>query len=278
MKKGTNDMKKIISILLLVTLMLSLVACGSQTVTNNAETVEKESTQSPITVKSSPDKYTWYIKDYVGKNCASLGYTSMGGDRMDEYGEAIVELIFVTEDGSYVDYETEDTLKGYVVTGQNISPNSEMKLTFEKDSKGVEYDNLVDSQTYEEIVLSVAKVGSKNKMSLTEIKPSPDKYTWYIADYVGRNLSNCGYTSMGGDRRVEYGEANLKLIIIPEDGSFIEPDDAEILKSYVVTSQNVAPNTELKLVFDKDSNGVEYSNLVDSQNIEEIELYVKKID
>lgn len=271
-------MKKIISILLLVILVLSLAACGGQTVTNNGATEEKENTHSPVTVKSSPDKYTWYIKDYVGKNCASLGYTSMGGDRMDKYGAAIVKLIFVTEDGSYVDYETADTLKGYVVTGQNISPNSEMKLTFEKDSEGEEYDNLVDSQSYEEIVLSVAKVGSKNKMSLTEIKPSPDKYTWYIADYVGRNLASCGYTSMGGDRRVKYGEANLKLIIIPEDGSFIEPDDAEILKSYVVTSQNVAPNTELKLVFDKDSNGVEYSNLVDSQSIEEIELYVKKIN
>ena len=88
-------MKKIISILLLVILVLSLAACGGQTVTNNGATEEKENTHSPVTVKSSPDKYTWYIKDYVGKNCASLGYTSMGGERMDKYGEAIVKLILV---------------------------------------------------------------------------------------------------------------------------------------------------------------------------------------
>ena len=31
-------------------------------------------------------------------------------------------------------------------------------------------------------------------------------------------------------------------------------------------------------MFDKDSSGVEYDNLVESQNIEEIELYVKKLD
>ena len=282
-------MKKIISLLLTVAIMMSLAACGTnnQAIKNtNKEAQNKsdneissEKPHTPVTIKTSPDKYTWYIKDYVGKNCATLGYTSMGDDRMDEYGEALVRLIFVTEDGTYVDIDDEEALKKYVVTGQNISPNSEMKLVFQKDEDGEEYDGLLDSQTYEEIVLSVKKVKEKSKkaISLTEIKPSPDKYTWYIADYVGRNLADCGYTSMGGDRRVEYGEANIELILISDDGSFIELDDEKTLRNYVVTSQSVAPNTELKLVFDKDDDGVEYSGLIDSQNIEEIELQVKKL-
>lgn len=277
-------MKKIISILCALSILITLAACGvdNQKVNNvngsdNHTTSEEQHT--PVTINTSPDKYTWYIKDYIGKNCATLGYTSMGGDRMDRYGESIVELIFVTVDGSYVDFKNEDILKEYVVTGQNIAPNSEMKLVFEKDDDGEEYSSLIDSQTYEEIVLSVKKINekTKNTISLTEIKPSPDKYTWYIADYVGRNLANCGYTSLGGDRRVKYGEANIKLVLISDDGSFVELDDEETLKNYVVTAQSVAPNTELKLVFDKDSNGVEYNNLIDSQNIEEIELHLKKI-
>ena len=62
---------------------------------------EEETAKQPeIKIKDSPDKYTWYIKNYVGKNCASFGYTSLGGDRMDHYGASYLELIFLTEDGS----------------------------------------------------------------------------------------------------------------------------------------------------------------------------------
>ena len=38
---------------------------------------------TPVTVKRSPDKYTWYIQDYVGRNAASIGYASLGGDRLE---------------------------------------------------------------------------------------------------------------------------------------------------------------------------------------------------
>ena len=75
----------------------------------------------------------------------------------------------------------------------------------------------------------------------------------------------------------QYGEGLIKINIVANDGTFVDPEDTESLKNYVVTGQSVAPNTELKLVFDKDSDGVEYSNLVESQNIEEIELYVKRL-
>ena len=49
------------------------------------------------------------------------------------------------------------------------------------------------------------------------------------------------------------------------------------LKQYVVTAQSYAPNTELKYVFDTDEAGNEYDNLVQSQNIEEIEITVKPV-
>ena len=73
----------------------------------------------------------------------------------------------------------------------------------------------------------------------------------------------------------KYGAAVVELIIVADDGSYVDPSDEELLKCYVVTGQSFAPNTELNLVFCKDSDGVEYDNLVETQNIEEIEVYVK---
>lgn len=283
-------MKKGLFILLITTMIFSIYGCGNTQKNSNANTSsqleetnqkepEKVAGQPTIAVKDSPDKYTWYIKNYVGKNCASFGYTSLGGERMDHYGATYLSLIFLTEDGSYINIETDDELKNYVVTGQNIEPNTEMKLTFEiKEETGEEYDNLVDFQTYEEIVLSVKKVGGKDfSPKLTQIAASPDKYTWYIPDFVGRNLANCGYISLGGDLMHRFGVGCAKLIIIPEDGSYVNPQDAESLKNYVVTSQNIAPNTALKLTLEKDSDGNEYDNLVEYQNITEIEVNVKPI-
>ncbi|HCT17267.1 MAG TPA: hypothetical protein DIW36_07825, partial [Ruminococcaceae bacterium] len=225
----------------------------------NNENTEKdtESDDSAVAISSSPDKYTWYIKSYKGKNCATIGYTSVGGDRFDTYGESLLEIIFVSADGTYINPESENDLKGYVVTDQNIAPNSELKLTFQKDSDGKEYDNLVESQTYEKIVLSVKKINSikNDKMSLLKINPSPNKYTRYIEDYRGRNLASCGYTSVGGNIMDTYGEAYIKLVVVSETGEFVDPGNKDVLKGYVVTKQNVAPNTELKLVFEKDSDG-----------------------
>lgn len=285
-------MKKVTSLLIALFIIATVLAgCRSdktwkgedtekntngEAVSNATEPKETEPKET-ITIKESPDKYTWYIKNYVGKNCASIGYTSMGGDRMDHYGAGYIRLVLVTPDGNYVDIETDDDLKQYVVTGQSIAPNTELKFTFEKDDDGNEYENLVAAQNYEEIVLCVKRVGSSEEttLGLTAINPSPDKYTWYIRDYTGRNLASCGYLSMGGNRMDRYGAGYIKFVIVSDDGAFIDPEDTELLKSYVITGQSIAPNTELKYVFATDSEGIEYDNLVSSQNIEEIELTVK---
>lgn len=279
-------MKKLITVIISVILLVSLNACNKVDVETKHDERKKsetttitENTVESITIKSSPDKYTWYVKNYVGKNCAMIGYTSMGGDRMDHYGAGYLELVFVNADGKYIDISSEEKLKDWVVIEQDIEPNAELKFTFQKDSEGKEYSNLIESQSYEEIVLTVKKVGTtENKMkSFTKINASPDKYTYYIRDYVGRNLTSCGYTSMGGDLRAAYGGANIKFAIVADNGEYIDPTDGDVLKNYVVTSQNIQPNTKLELVYMKDSEGKEYSNLVETQNIEEIELYVKKI-
>ena len=276
-----NKTKKIAVMSLALAVILTFAACGNNTDnTTVSETENSTTVSSATTTLPSPDKYTRYIKNYVGKNCASIGYDAMNGKRMDEYGDSFIELVFVSDDGCFIDITNEDELKNYTVTKQNIEPGTELKLTFLKDEEGNEYDNLVASQSFKEIVLCVKKAGS-TKGSAAEpvvINPSPDKYTHYIVDYSGRNLASCGYVSMMGKLTDAYGDAYIELVIVTQDGTFVGPEDAESLKNYVVTSQNIAPNTELKLTFDKDENGKEYDNLVQSQNIEEIELYVSRVD
>ena len=237
---------------------------------------------TPVAVKSSPNKYTWYIQDYVGRNAASIGYTSLGGDRLERYGAGVLKFIFVTEDGTYLDYEDENQLKQYVVAEQSLKPNTEMKLTFQKDSKGREYDSLVDYQNIETIDLLVRRLdgktnGEKVKAEMTAIKVSPDKYTWYMRNYVGRNVAAIGYTSLSGKRMDAYGEGYIKLNFIADNGAYIDPENAEQLRQYVVTRQDVAPNSVIRLTFMKDSKGNEYSNLVQSQSFESITLYVHKL-
>ena len=138
------------------------------------------------TVNQSPDKYTWYVKDYVGMNAAAVGYTSLGEDRLDKYGSGLLKIVYVASDGTYLNPTDEDLLKRYVVFAQNLQPNTEIKLTFLTDSDGKEYDSLVDYQSVEEIVLAVSKVGEQpgEALCMTPIEPSPDKYTRYVRDYA----------------------------------------------------------------------------------------------
>lgn len=240
---------------------------------------EPDAPHIPTAVKASPDKYTWYIQDYVGRNAAGFGYTSLGGDRMEEYGHGHAQFCFITEDGSYLDFSDQEILSRYVVVGQSPAPNTEMKLTFETNSDGEEYDYLVDHQSVEVIDLRVCRIGEDavSSAELTENQPSPDKYTWYMRDYVGKNVYSFGYTSLGGDRMDEYGHGHIKFAFVADDGAYIDPEDEEILKQYVVTGQDIAPNTEIKMTYQTDSKGNEYSNLVDTQTYKGITLYVKKI-
>lgn len=266
--------------------MNSVSAASSETSLSGNNLTENESKEADrasgsfytTEIKSSPDKYTWYIKNYAGKNLASFGYTSIGGDRMDSYGSGYLKLVLVTDDGTYIDIEDEEKLKEYMVVSQSPAPNSEIKYEYMTDENGEEYDSLPVSQTYEEIVLTVKKVGgSDNNMTLTDITGSPDRYTHHIRDYVGRNLASCGYISLAGDLRDRYGDSNIAFVINTDDGSYIDASDKETLKKYKVVSQNIAPDTELKLEYMKDENGQEYDSLIENQNIEEIELYVTLI-
>lgn len=232
-------------------------------------------------VDPSPDKYTWYVKDYVGQNVASVGYTSLGGDRLDAYGAGYLELILVTKDGTYVDIDNEDMLKEYVVIGQNLSPNTELKYTFEKDSEGNEYDNLVSDQNYDSIDLLIARLDGTSYGDPTGYEPfaeePSDRYTHYIRNYVGKNLASIGYTSLGGDRLDAYGAGYLQFVFTASDGSAIDVNDEKQMAGYVVTGQDIPANAAMTYTYMTDSEGNEYSNLISDQTYEKITFSLRPV-
>lgn len=236
-----------------------------------------EDSGSDITIQASPDKYTWYMQNYVGKNVASIGYTSLGGDRLDTYGAGHIELNLVADDGMYLDINDENILKQYIVKAQSIEPNTEIKYTFQVDSEGNEYSNLVDFQNIDEIDLLVSKIGQDEPgpiASLEAINPAPDKYTRYIKCYVGKNAASIGYYSLGGQWMDSYGNGSIRIIFVSQDGTDLSGNDTELLSRYIVASQDIEPNSEIKFTYLTDSNGEEYSNLIDYQTYENITLYV----
>ena len=259
---------------------IALVAEASSDAEELLSTARNHST---VPIEPSPDKYTWYIKDYVGLNLSSVGYTSMGGDRLERYGSGLIHLNLVTLDGSYVDIEDDDEISQYVIVGQSLEPNTEFTLTFRKDNKGEEYSNLVDYQSISSIDLLVVKIdgtitGNTIPYTFVPILPSPDRYTCYVQNYVGKNLATVGYTSMGGDRLDEYLAARIKLCLVTADGTYLDIEDSDLLQQYVIVGQSIAPNTEIKLVYREDNKGNEYDNLIDFCNIDMIDLQVVRLD
>lgn len=297
-------MKKKVVLMLTATILIAVTGCGKATedavvkdvVEGSAESsqesaVQESGVQESIApketetpgftftqIKESPDKYTWYVKDYVGKNCATLG-EEYSGMLYDEYGAGGLRLVFVTADGSHVDAESQEALKEYVVTRQSLEPNTEIKLTFGKDKDGNEVDYRVIHQTQREIILTVKRVGTDEEYegAVTVINSSPDKYTYYISDYVGRNLADCGYNGYGDYICDEYGGGTIVFVVVTEDGTFIDPEDDEQLRGYKVVAQSVAPNTEFILTYQTNNEGVEYDSYVKTQNFYEIDLYVSPI-
>ena len=278
-------MKKIVVLIFVLLLGSTLCACGGEDYA-----VQRALNHPMVSIKESPDKYTWYIRDYVGRNLASFGKGTK--DRYEEYGNGEIYFTFVSTDGSLI---SKTNLEDYIVVAQSVEPNTELKYQYQKMSDGTEYDTLIETQNIERIELKVAKLTTKsddtsskdNNMTEkakeamnhtpTPIKASPDKYTWYIKDYVGRRLNSCGTARLGGFLMDDYGAGGIEFVILTDDGSDIDIDDEETLKNYIVTAQGIAPNSEIKYIFDKRSDGTEYDNLLDYQSIEEMELYVTKI-
>lgn len=198
-------MKRITLVIAAFAMVLCMTGCEETSTSGGTKEATKK--QEAVEIKQSPDKYTWYMQSYVGRNLASCGYTAMSNKRYDNsYGAGLIELCLVSDDGSYIDISDEEVLKGYEVVAQNIAPNTEIKYTFEVNSEGKEYSNLVQWQSIEKIDLLVKKLKkdiASDAPELVEVTASPDRYTNYVRNYVGKNLALVGYTALSGNRMDE---------------------------------------------------------------------------
>jgi hypothetical protein len=126
-----------------------------------------------------------------------------------------------------------------------------------------------DKSTESNVIKSNAIVDESGNKRPAKTKPSTDKSTWFIKDYVGRNASDSCSFRINGDCMEDYGASTLTIKFVTEDGSKVTKDT---VKDYIVTGQSIEPDTQLNLTY---ANGYDY---VENQNIEEVVLNVKKLN
>lgn len=276
-KKHLNGISLIIS-LICVIIFLAVYGIGSLMVSNSEkDSLVDQALESNEITDVNKGIYTYEIRNYVGKNVASIG-KSQDNYLVDEYGSGELRIVLVTENGIIITGEDNVLRKDYTVVDQSIPAGSKITMVHLRDSSGDPYSNLVDYQSYDEIILFVAPIGNTSyKPSYTAILPTLDRHTYHIRDYVGRNTASFG-NYCDNDRIDEYGEGKLRISFATEDGSYVDFKNENILKCYIVTGQDIKANTELKLEYETDSRGKEYNNLIRSQNYEEITLTVKRLD
>lgn len=233
-----------------------------------------------ITADSVTDEdegiYSYPVHNYVGKNAASIGRI-YGHYRIDEYGSGDLKVIFVTEDGIFIDPNNEDQLKQYIVVAQNLAPTDHVITVSGRWSNGKPTSS-VDYQNYEEIILYVNKIDSDAEVTpfIMQTNPSTSRRTHYVRDYVGRNAASIG-REYGRDRIDQYCHGELTIEFTTRDGTYVDFMDVITLRQYVVVDQDIAPNTELTYAYSTWSNGSE-TDSVDYQNYETITLTVEKLD
>lgn len=229
------------------------------------------------TTDSEKGIYVYEIRNYVGNNLASIGELS-GDYLVDNYGSGSVRIIIATSDGTWVSLKNEEMKKSYVVVAQNIDAGEKLAVIHLRDSDGEPYSNLVDYQSYDEIVLFVAPIGDPTySLAYDRVSPTFDRHVYHIRDYTGRNAASFGRQS--GDNRIdEYGAGELRLSFTCDDGTYVDVNDIYELQKYIVIGQDIAPNTELELEYETDSDGNEYDNLIRNQNFDAINLTVRRID
>ena len=144
-------------------------------------------------IRPSPNKTIQYVRDYKGRTLEDVGYTSMGGKRMDQYGpKGYVQIVIVDEDGTKKDPNKSDDFLYYVVVDQDIKPDTEMKFTYSGEK--------CTGQTIDVIQITVAKTeaGQATMEALAaeeeELRASGALKDLYQGTYeVGKDLTSGNY-------------------------------------------------------------------------------------
>lgn len=261
-----------------VAILFVVYIIGSLSISKNTPSSNHENPTISENMETDDSQgiYTYPIRNYVGKNVASIG-KKYGDYLIDEYGNGYLRVVYVSEDGMVFSLDDE-AKKQYTVIEQSLHAGNMLTVVHLRDSRGKPYSNLVDYQSYEEIILYIAPIGETGyQPDVADISPVIDRHCYFVRDYIGRNAASFG-KYYGDDRVDEYGAGKLRLTFTSEDGSYVDSSREESLKSYIIVSQDIEANSELKIEYEIDSEGKEYDTLIQNQNYEEINLIVKKLD
>lgn len=225
---------------------------------------------------------THEIKNYCGKNLAACGtFNSFYKEYQDNYGNGYVKLSIITENGIYIAPDDIDMMEQYIVVQQSIQPETSITFQFAKE-KGGNYGRTTQMyRSFDEIVLFVKeRTESTSKfdqeLDFIAVEESPNKATYFVRDYSGRNLASCGaYSSFYGDFRDDYGAGQITLNIVCDDGTYFHLDRIEQLREYVIIGQGTPPNTEVQFTFD---DYVPSSWSFTGGSLVSIDVYVKHLD
>ena len=232
--------------------------------------VESISPQITAAPTDSPDCITAHtiVKNYVGRSLSLCGYTSLGGERRDEYGSMTLKLIMLSPDGAYIDPSDDEALDSYKVIAQYPEANTEFTITKDLDGNN-------ENIGYGEIILVVSKNGENVDVpELKYVRPSPNKTLQFVRDYRGRNLADAGYTSLGGKQLDKYGpNCYIQLVITDDEGKRLDPSDNDDFIYYIVKDQDVEPDTEVTCYYSKDTSGKE---ILSGQTVDIIQITVAK--
>lgn len=103
-----------------------------------------------------------------------------------------------------------------------------------------------------------------------------DRHRGVVPNLVGQNANQVGYWSLGGPMRIKINNTvSLGADFITQNGEEITADNA---KGYKVVSQEPKAGTIFDVQYEKDSNGKEYDNLVNSTGIEDVTLTLEKVN
>lgn len=242
-------------------------------------TIEKEMVVIPTisydTVTNEEEGiYCYEIRDYFGRNAASIG-TGSEKQITEDYGKAKLKIVFLADDGEYLAPLDTKKLREYVVYDQSLAVGSKLIAVSERYSNGLL--STTEYQNYEELLLFVHKVGTEilQKPNIIAISPTQDRRTYHIRDYMGRNAASVGFYN--GNKRYEtYGPGKIEIVFSTKDGTYLDTSKNNLLEQYVVIDQDIDPNTKLTYTFYDHPDG-EISNVVEYQSHKVLNVLVEKI-
>ena len=108
-------------------------------------------------------------------------------------------------------------------------------------------------------------------------KVSSDPHVAYIKNYKGQNAAALGYVAANTFRMEKLGAIYLRLVYVDPSGVFVDPQNEEQLKGYVVFDQNLPANTQVDIEFKQDKEGNELETIPRWQSHEQVVLAVKAV-